>query len=130
MAAVLLATTATKHIIFGHVSAPHTSVNALGRRGGVGGGGVGLGEGAVRHFSINADTHRKLILFCVRRATAMNAKTFIFIAALGTEGALITGFTQTFICRFKLACRRRRRVQAPFYPIRVSWEREPSPFLG
>lgn len=47
----------------------------------------------------------------------MNAKKLIFTAALGSSRrALITGFKQ--------ACRRRKRAHAPFYPARVSRERE------
>lgn len=78
-----------------------------------------LGEGAVHHFSIIADTNRKLILFCVRWGVGgsdgqwMQKKIDIHSQARHQpKGALITGFTQSFICRFKQACRRRECVQA------------------
>lgn len=103
-----------------------------------------LGEGAVRHFSIIADTNRKLILFCARWGVRgsggrwVQKKIYIHSRTRHQpKGALITGFTQSFICRFKQACRRCECVEAHStflsctcqFGIRALCSKS-SPFLG
>lgn len=130
-AAAILVTTATKDIIFCFwtASAPppptHThaeDVNALEG-----------GEAGWRHVSINADTNRKLILFCVRWGVRRSdgrwmQKKFIFIARLGTSRRARWSPASHKVS-FADSSRRAgdanaRRHTQPFYPAHVSLERE------